>query len=367
MFQLENDETRNNQAKSITQQLINNITLFPLTENEVSENYNANLMVEKFVPIKQMGFRGVVLTTIVGKILNPGISPFIDFYECSPRAIFEKGIYYALREARIPCGQSDPLNVAKNTQILDHNWARGKRPETAAIAASDFLRILMEAWNNEGKREALIRIFMDKLMKYANEVQSFNHPLLIEEFELPIQTAKKLARFAINCPESGTIPQFIVGNLIKLSRELNGNLISVCGVEESVFGTNRTSKKPADIWEQHADGTYGNLYEITVKTVDQKRIEDCFSTLSSLGQSRAIVTFICNMPSNISTLHTTEDTAFYESVGFQFIDIADYIKTTFSTLGANNQTIFMEKLQNFIFDDRRPVETKKYWSKYFSS
>lgn len=59
-------------------------------------------------------------------------------------------------------------------------------------------------------------------------------------------------------------------------------LLTVVGGEESVFGTNTTSKKAADIWVEE-DGKPVNLYEITVKKkVDIKRLSDSLHALHAL-------------------------------------------------------------------------------------
>ena len=81
--------------------------------------------------VKTMGFRGIVATAIAGQLINPDYNPLNDFYGCSPRPIYENGIFNSFH-GRIPCGKSDPLNVAKNTTKLDSWWVQGKRPKAAA-------------------------------------------------------------------------------------------------------------------------------------------------------------------------------------------------------------------------------------------
>ena len=77
-------------------------------------------------------------------------------------------IWYALQENGIPCGKSDPLNVAKNTSHLNEEWAKGKRPESAATAVVKFLSIVMDS--GRAKRARLIDFFFFRLWKYAESV-----------------------------------------------------------------------------------------------------------------------------------------------------------------------------------------------------
>ena len=56
---------------------------------------------------------------MTGLHLNDSYDPLNNFYGCNPRSIFEGGIWYALQENGIPCGKSDPLNVAKNINELN--------------------------------------------------------------------------------------------------------------------------------------------------------------------------------------------------------------------------------------------------------
>ena len=110
----------------------------------------------------------------------------------------------------------------------------------------------------------------------------------------PLQLAEMLSRFVIECPEGGAVPQFIVGHLINKIRKDDSKFLSVEGFKDSVFGTNTTSKKPADVWEIMSNGKLGELYEITVKTIDYKRLDDCADSLHNQGIKDKVITFICN-------------------------------------------------------------------------
>lgn len=320
------------------------------------------------IPIPQNGFRGVVLTAIVGQELLPGYDPLKKFYDCSPRAIFENGIFYALQDARIPCGKSDPLNVAKNIQTLDYGWAEGRRPESAARAAVDYLTLLQQAHKAKDKSryDELVKLYFLKLVEYGQKVADSNADAYFDITATPLLFAKKLAKFVLECPEGGAVPQFILGHLIKLVRKNDLRIQSVEGADESVFGTNTTAKKPADIWEVTTDGQIGALYEITVKEIDHKRIDDCAESLRALGIKEGVVNYICNLANNVSSLTLINDTMSHKGIGFQFIDLRSFLEVTYCLLDAGQQAELFETIQEFVSETNRSIKTKTYWKKNFA-
>ena len=130
-----------------------------------------NTLLTDLIEIKTKGFRGIVVTALTGMHLDDQYDPLNDFYGCNPRSIFEQGIWYALQENDIPCGKSDPLNVAKNIQQLNEAWANGRRPQSAALAAVNFLRMVVRA--DETKRSTLIDYFFYRLSAYAKGILEY--------------------------------------------------------------------------------------------------------------------------------------------------------------------------------------------------
>ena len=179
-----------------------------------NEYPNERGILERLIPVKAAGFRGIVLTAIVGKQLDPNYDPSTDFYDSSPRTLFEKGIYYALQENRVPCGKSDPLNVAKNAQVIDKTWAKGRRPESAAMAAAEYIGLIQSKWHDEEYRNDLIAMFFSRLWEYAEFCKSADVPLAAFEGTPPVRIAAKLAEFTAEFPEGGATPQLVVGTLI---------------------------------------------------------------------------------------------------------------------------------------------------------
>lgn len=334
-------------------------------EIDASEYRKERRILERLIPVKAAGFRGIVLTAIVGKQLDPDYDPSTDFYDSSPRTLFEKGIYYALQENRVPCGKSDPLNVAKNAQVIDATWAKGRRPESAAMAAVDYIELIQSNWSDEKYRKDLIALFFERLWEYAEFCMSADVPLAAFEGTPPVSIASKLAKFTADFPEGGAIPQLVVGTLIEKLREGDQNFAKVDGVLESVFGTNTTSKKPADVWEELADGSIGQLYEITAKPVDQKRLDDCVESLKAMDLGGKIVTFICRLPQDVATLAVTDNTLLYQGAMFQFIDINEFIRSTFCILPPERQAAVIDAVDQFVKDTNRKIEVKNGWGAAF--
>jgi hypothetical protein len=313
------------------------------------------------INVSAKGFRGIVATAITGKFLDPTYDPLNNFYGCNPRSIFEQGIFYAF-ENRIPCGKSDPLNVAKNINVLNDEWAKGKRPQSAAQAAVDYIRQIEES--TDKTQEKIINFFFFKLLEYANSITSIKISLPENQEWSNQLFASKLSQFVLEYPESGTIPQLVISKL--LNKVYVESTVIVEGGDESVFGTNTTSKKPADIWLE-INNTAFNLFEITVKKVDSKRLDDCIQALNSLDMLNIPVHFICRLPTDISTLQGIENGILnYKGKVFNFVDICSFIHSLSSLLSATQITEILDELQSFVQQIDRSVKTKEGWKIIFS-
>ncbi|MCF6221187.1 MAG: hypothetical protein L3J65_08755 [Robiginitomaculum sp.] len=319
-------------------------------------------ILKDLIRVKAMGFRGVVATALTGQHLDPSYNPLTNFYGCNPRSIFEQGIFYAFQN-RIPCGKSDPLNVAKNTNVLDAEWARGKRPASAANAAVDFLQHLENA--NEVDSEYIIDFFFHQLVKFSDEIKSIKivvppvNGIANQEF------ASKCAQFILEYPESGTIPQYVISRL--LSKLYEPSCFDLIGGEESVFGTNTTSKKPADIWIEY-EGKPLNLFEITVKKIDFKRLDDCIDALDKQGFLELPIQFICRLPTDITSLKgVSNSTLTYNGKVFNFVDIAQFTHSITALLLPEQIDALMAEISSFVAVIERPEKTKNGWNKIFSN
>ena len=310
---------------------------------------------------KSKGFRGVVLTAIVGKHLDKSFDPLKNFYGCNPRSIFEKGIYYALQN-RIPCGKSDPLNVAKNINVLDREWARGKRPQTSAIAVVEFLEIL-ENESNRVKREKLIGLFFLSLIDYVRDIQSLQIDIPSQKNLDILSIGNVLYSFVVSYPESGTTPQYIVYLLMKALYE--NSKVVVEGGEDSVFGTNTTSKKLADIWLSINNKPF-NLFEITVKIIDFKRLDDCLENLNELKGNNLPLTFIA-CESNYKDLSVQNGSLEYKGRVFNFLKIDSFIFTICTLLSTIEIANLFISITKHINDINRPIHVRKGWKRILES
>ncbi|EMC7919250.1 hypothetical protein VLI49_004880 [Enterobacter kobei] len=133
-----------------------------------------------------------------------------------------------------------------------------------------------------------------------------------------------------------------------------------------MFGTNTTSKKPADIWLVDKNKSISNLYEVTVKKIDLKRLDDCIESLSSTSCLDKNVIFVCRIPSDIESLEGVQDgTLIYKGKVFNFIDISSFIKVSISLITEVQVTQLIHDIANFISLYDRAQKTKKGWSQIF--
>lgn len=325
-------------------------------------DHKVHRMLTELIEVQAKGFRGVVITAIVGKSLNPKYDPLNDFYACNPRAIFEGGIWSALTANNIPCGKSDPLNVAKNIQNLNEAWAKGRRPQSAALAAVCFIRLLQASHGRE--YEGLVNYFFYRLVRYARSIAAFDIAPCGNEDTSRQYLAHKLVAFAKNFPESGTIPQLLVARLLSAVFVASSTIVE--GGEESVFGTNTTSKKPSDIWLS-AGGRPTSLFEVTVKKIDHKRLDDCLESLRALGLSESPVTFICRFPDDIGQLRVSDGSYLYKGKRFEFVDIGAFVTSLTSLLVPVDLIRIVDEMRESISHVNVSVRTKAGWNDTFAS
>ena len=327
---------------------------------EFDESSEVYKLLGELIEVNAKGFRGVVVTAITGLHLDDSYDPINNFYDCNPRSIFEGGIWYALQENNIPCGKSDPLNVAKNANQLNKDWAKGRRPQSAAMAVVRFLEIIMSS--GKAARARLIDYFFFRLWKYAESVTSFEI-VDIDASASKQEVGNRLIEFTLKYPESGNLPQFLVAQL--LSNVFHSSETQVIGGDESVFGTNTTSKKPADIWLENQD-IQTNLYEVTVKPVSKKRLDDSLDALKSTGHLNHSVTFICRIPTDINELDVESGSYTYKGKSFDFVDYHAFCSSLITLL--NNQEFdgMLNRMAEFVQDMHISMRTKAGWNEFFT-
>ncbi|MEM9215967.1 MAG: hypothetical protein AAGD25_16680 [Cyanobacteria bacterium P01_F01_bin.150] len=335
------------------------------TENDFpdfSSSTEIHQRLTELIDIKQKGFRGVVVTALAGIYLNSKYDPINNFYGCSPRSIFEKGIWYALDEHGVPCGKSAPLNVAKNADTLNKEWAKGRRPQKAADAVVYFLTELTYA--SESYRNKLIDYFFFRLASYAKRINEYEIVNIESSPQNRHEISSVIVDFTLQYPESGQLPQFLVAQT--LAEVFRYSTIEVCGGGESVFGTNTTSKKPADIWLEK-DGAILNLYEITVKSIDRKRLEDSLDALKSTNHLDKNVYFICRLPTDVSDLKVENGSYLYKGKNFNFVDYKSFLLSLYLLLSDAQFESLVEILHGLIQDKNTSERTKKGWNQIFQA
>lgn len=335
-------------------------------EGPASDRYKSERKIlDALVPIGTDGFRGITLTAIMGKLVREDINTGTEFDSINPRGVFEKGIRPVLQQHRIPTGASAPLNVAKNVQVLDEKWAEGRKPESAARAAVEYIRLINRHWADPAHRDDLIMMLIQRLIEYADEVAAHDVEFAPIDEVPPIAFGRRLARFALASPEGGSVPQFIVGALLAALRSDDTSYKGLEGAEASVFGTNSTSNKPADLWDRLADGALGNLYEVTCKTVDITRLEAAFDSYSKLGLPATPITFVCRVPEDCSSLTHEDAVVVHRGLPFQFVDIRQLIIVSTLLLSPEKRGSVMTTISDFIANPSRSVKTKRAWADAF--
>lgn len=329
---------------------------------EFDEKSSEYKLLTDLIEIKAKGFRGVVVTALTGLHLNARYDPLNDFYECNPRSIFEEGIWYALEENGVPCGKSDPLNVAKNANQLNEDWAQGKRPQSAAMAVVNFLRLVMDA--KSSKRARLIDYFFFRLWKYSQTVTGFQLAKIEASSHSHQTIGCKLVDFTLKYPESGNLPQYLVAELLAELFRASG--VKVIGGGESAFGTNTTSKKPADIWLEVEEVPI-NLYEITVKPVSIKRLDDSLDALHTTGHLNHPVTFICRIDMDVKNLSLVDGSFQYRGKRFDFVDYRCFCLSIFSLLSDKGLATILSSVAKFVQNKNISMKVKSGWNEYFEN
>lgn len=327
---------------------------------EFGPNTSEHKLLTELIDVNAKGFRGVVVTALTGLHLNENYDPINDFYACNPRSIFEGGIWYALQDNEIPCGKSDPLNVAKNANQLNEDWARGRRPQTAAMAVVNFLHLIMNS--SKAKRARLIDYFFYRLWSYSQSIAKYQLAEIDASNISKQECGFRLIDFTLKYPESGNLPQYLVAQL--LSGLFRVSEIKVLGGDESVFGTNTTSKKPADIWLE-INGVQTNLYEVTVKPVSKKRLDDSLDALRSTGHLNHSVTLICRIESDVKELNIINGNFSYKGKKFDFVDYRYFCLSLCALLSNEEFKTVVNNVAGFVREKNISMRTKLGWNEFF--
>jgi hypothetical protein len=165
------------------------------------------------------GFPGVALISVIGRLIDSAYDPTVDFYDISPRTLFEKAIRPTLNEKyAAPMGKSDPLNVAKNALKIDNDWAKGKRPESASFATSEMCKQIAAA---DSQR---LQVIFDVLTWHylaLGKIFSIEMPATKSGISLN-NCFELIASVMGSAPEGGATAQIVVGALLQAQHDVLG-------------------------------------------------------------------------------------------------------------------------------------------------
>lgn len=352
-----NSEKRNLQVQTFISQCL------AIRKKQDFESINADIvsMIANIIHCEALGFRGIVITSFAGKFLDSTFDPTKDFYSCNPRSIFEKGIRLALLENNIPCGKSDPLNVAKAIKQINLEWAKGKRPMSVAQDVVNLLEYLFVKKTTKAEFQKIQAYFFLELSKQKIVATQIDMPERLDANS--IKVANLLIEFMTAYPDGGATPQFFCGEILHLSFEDDPNL-HVGGLDADVNATNTTSKKPGDIWIENSKGKLEKIYEITLKSVDNNRIEDCVQNLKRLKIAPSLeITFLCRIPEDTSSLTFEANANLMASRNhlFLFLDIRNFFYYGFIALTKEKQQKFIMDTQKFMNELKRKKAVRDAW------
>lgn len=354
---------RNKLARKIVNDLISEAS----SEGAKPIDSEVSNLIKVIMSTEKLGFRGIVITSIVAWKLDDKFDPFENFYDCNPRSIFENGIRLALVENQIPCGKSDPLNVAKNANQINKGWAKGKRPEVVANAVVSLLEILHDKKPNSKSYQKIVNFFFGELLKKKFIANKVTYADLDEEFSWE-NASSRISKFIVNVPEGGAVPQFFCGYLLHLVRQSQGGKIIISGYDSDVNSTNTTSKKPGDFWEENKSGEIVHIYEVTVKKIDENRLSDSFDSILAYDNTKKFpITFLCRIPEDVDALQLEENQLNFRGHEFHFLNIEAWFYYNFLNIPQEYKMIYMTEIEEFMKNLKRKEKTLASWMELISS
>jgi hypothetical protein len=314
------------------------------------------------------GFSGIVLTAIVGRLLDMKFDPSDNFYACNPRSLFELCIRPVLRERhKAPMGKSDPLNVAKGTKRLDDNWAnRGRGGKVNPSAAATVKLVQWIAIANKHQLEKLLRAVVWVYLGLRNlKAQTLSSITLGPGLDDAIYVVQKLIGEAT---AGGATAQIIVEAILLAQHEQTQSKDVVKGVGGSVNATNTTSGKPADVWEEYDDSLHG--YEVTTKYVDTNRVQDSANSVHAYLQRTkkdikyVEITFLCHLPLvHVEALGSNISFVDESGIQFHFVELYQWLIIMLERIGADGRENVLASIAEYAQQPDTDYSVKHAWEK----
>jgi len=314
------------------------------------------------------GFAGIVLTAIVGRLLDSSYTPSRNFYSANPRPLFEKGIYPILGVRHgAPMGKSDPVNVAKAADELSETWADRRRPRDAALAAVELTQYVDAAPEQalQSLLRAMVWTYLSLAKLYTAHVRM---PREARDLELDFSLLSGLIREA---PAGGATAQAVVGSLLRAQHELFSACGMLEGIGESVYATNTTAKKAGDFAENL--GPQLHVYEVTTKPVDQQRLDESAAAVSDYCQRLSTppveleVTFLCD-PSLFTAGGPERATSVVcGGVRFEVVDMGVWIAMMMERVGPLGRTRVVGLVRDYVAESSTQLAVKSAWARLTAS
>lgn len=328
----------------------------PFTSEDVEKLFNSHIW----------GHREITLTIILARMIDSSFRASEDFYACNPRSIFEKPIRSFLLELGIPCKKSGPLNVAKNVQKINADWAKNKQGDDLAMTVVKLVNSIESASQEELHKFAVS--FISRYAQEAGKVEKLKFEP--EENEDPLFLANLCNALIGEVPDGGTTPQIICGLLIEISNLDRDSNVEVTGHRDSVSTTNTTSKKAGDVIENIADkSTF--VYEITVKPFDSSRLRESFEAIKSFESNNRIrdIYVICRLEDIPSELSNPRPSYLlgaleYEDLMYWFIDIEEWILQQLLFLTPDGRKRFYQELTDHVNNINTSEKVKLYFANW---
>ncbi len=320
---------------------------------------------------KTISYREIILVTLVGRKLNDNFRAYSNFYDCTPRAIFEGPIKEFFLENGFPHTKSGPLNIAKASNI-NEAWSSQREPQADAVNVVSLVKKI-----DEGTAEFRKNIGVDVMKMYIKVASHVEHLTVDIKPSFDPAFLSRLCAEMIKCaPDAGNTPQRIFGYLLESHHKSINSTILVSGTEDSASATSTTSKKPGDINEESKDGTIYNVYEVTVKKFDLSRIIDSYDCVKKYNDEHKTeikeIIVVCRKQDCIPTmkksgLNFCMGSYEYQDVIYHYWDIYEWITYTLEHMIPSARNMFYQKLNEYINNPNTHEKVKVLWKQLNSA
>ena len=313
------------------------------------------------------GHREITLTIIIARLLDKNFHASQDFYACNPRSLFEKPIRTKLRELGIPHKKSGPLNVAKNIQKINADWAENKRGDGIAMSVAKIVEKIEQV--SEKKLRAFAVVYCKRYLQEAEKVEQLK--FIPQQNQDPLFLTKLAYDLVSNVPDGGSTPQMVIGILLEVSHENKNSSVVLSGHKDSVSTTNTTSKKAGDAIEQFPDKTEF-IYEITVKKFSNDRLRESYEAIKAHDTKNAIqeVFVICRQQDIPDEAINQFDSKFFlgtvshQDIIYYFVDIFEWMQEKILFLTPSGREQYYQNLAKYINQPNTSEKVKVYFKQW---